>query len=149
MGSEIQGMRPNFIARARTMIEAPAALVWDALTKPELIKQYLFGSDVVTDWKVGSPIYYRGEWQGRAYEDKGTVLEVQVNRRLVSTHWSPLSGMADAPENYHTVTYVLSERDGHTDLTIIQDNNSSEEERQHSEQNWQMVLAGLKKVVEG
>lgn len=149
MGSEFQGMQPNFIARASTTIDAPAARVWDALTKPELIKQYLFGSDVVTDWKVGSPIYYRGEWQGRAYEDKGTVLEVQKNRRLVSTHWSPLSGVPDVPENYHTVAYELSERDGRTDLTIIQDNNASEEERQHSEQNWQTVLAGLKKVVEG
>ena len=149
MGSEFQGMQPNFIARASTTIDAPAARVWDALTKPELIKQYLFGSDVVTDWKVGSPIYYRGEWQGRAYEDKGTVLEVQKNRRLVSTHWSPLSGVPDVPENYHTVAYELSERDGRTDLTIIQDNNASEEERQHSAQNWQTVLAGLKKVVEG
>src|SRR5512135_780046 len=149
MGSEFQGMQPNFIARASTTIEAPAARVWDALTKPELIKQYLFGSDVVSDWKVGSPIYYRGQWQGRAYEDKGTILEVQENERLVSTHWSPLSGVPDVPENYHTVAYELSERDGRTDLTIIQDNNASEEERQHSEQNWQTVLAGLKKVVEG
>ncbi len=149
MDSEIQGRRPNFIARASTTIDAPAARVWDALTKPELIKQYLFGSDVVTDWRVGSPVYYRGEWQGRAYEDKGTVLEVQKNSRLVSTHWSPLSGVPDVPENYHTVAYELSERDGRTDLTIIQDNNASEEEQQHSEQNWQVVLAGLKKVAEG
>ena len=149
MSSEIEGKRSNFVARASTTIEAPAARVWDALTKPELIKQYLFGSDVVSDWKVGSPIYYRGEWQGRAYEDKGIILDMQENRRLVSTHWSPLAGVPDAPENYHTVAYVLSEGDGRTDLTIIQDNNSSEEEKQHSEQNWQTVLAGLKKVVEG
>ncbi len=141
-------MAQNLIAQASITIHAPAAKVWEALTQPELIKRYFFGSEVVTDWKVGSPIYYRGEWQGRSYEDKGTVLEVQPNQRLVSTHWSPLSGMPDTPENYHTVSYLLQEQDGNTQVTIVQDHNASEEEKQHSEQNWQMVLAGLKKLVE-
>ncbi len=141
-------MKQNLTAEATTTIHAPAAKVWEALTRPELIKQYLFGSQVVTDWQVGSPIYYRGEWQGRSYEDKGTVLEVQPGKRLASTHWSPLAGVADIPENYHTVTYLLSEHDGATDVTIKQDNNASEEEKMHSEQNWQMVLAGLKSLVE-
>ena len=142
-------MNRNIVAEASTTIRAPASKVWEALTKPELIKQYLFGSEVVTDWQVGSPIYYRGEWEGRSYEDKGTVLEVQRERRLVSTHWSPLSGVPDTPENYHTVTYLLAEHDGSTDVTIRQDNNASEDEKAHSEQNWQTVLAGLKKLVEG
>ena len=141
-------MTMNLTARASTTIHAPASQVWEALTEPELIKQYLFGSEVVTDWKVGSPIYYRGMWQGRAFEDKGTVLEVEPNQRLVSTHWSPLSGVPDVPENYHTVTYLLDEHDGNTDVTILQDNNASEEEKQHSEQNWRVVLDGLKKLVE-
>ena len=141
-------MNQNLIAQASTTIHAPASKVWEALTKPELIKQYFFGSDVVTDWKVGSPIYYRGEWQGRSYEDKGTVLAVEQNKRLVSTHWSPLSGVPDTPENYHTVTYLLAEHNGSTDVTITQDHNASEDEKSHSEQNWQMVLDGLKKLLE-
>ncbi len=141
-------MDQNLIAIASTTIKAPASRVWDAITRPELIKQYLFGSDVVTDWKVGSPIYYRGQWQGRPFEDKGTVLEVEPRKRLVCTHWSPLSGVADVPENYHTVTYLLEERDGNTTITIMQDHNASEEEKMHSEQNWQMALANLKKLVE-
>ncbi len=141
-------MAANITAKATTTVHAPASKVWEALTNPALIKQYFFGSDIVTDWKVGSPIYYRGEWQGRPYEDKGTVLEVKPNKRLVATHWSPLSGVPDVPENYHTVTYLLHEHDGSTDVTILQDHNASEEEKQHSEQNWQMVLAGLKKLVE-
>ncbi len=141
-------MTTNLTARASTTIHAPASRVWEALTQPELIKQYFFGSDIVTDWKVGSPIYYRGEWQGRSYEDKGTVLEFEPNKRLVATHWSPLSGVPDIPENYHMVTYLLQEHDGNTDVTILQDHNASEEEKQHSEQNWQMVLTGLKRLVE-
>ncbi len=138
----------RLVARASTTIQATASRVWDALTTPELIKQYFFGSEIVTDWKIGSRIYYRGEWQGRSFEDKGAVIEVQPMKRLVVTHWSPLSGVPDSPENYHTVIYELAEHDGSTDVTILQDNNASEEEKQHSEQNWQMVLSGLKKLLE-
>lgn len=141
-------MSTNLIAQASTTIQAPASRVWEALTNPELIKQYFFGTNVVTDWKIGSPIYYRGEWQGKSYEDKGTIMEFEPNRRLVSTHWSPLAGVPDIPENYHTVSYLLEEHDGSTIVTLLQDHNASEEEKQHSEQNWNMMLDGLKKLVE-
>jgi uncharacterized protein YndB with AHSA1/START domain len=141
-------MDQQFTATASTTVHAPASRVWAALTKPELIKQYFFGSDIVTNWKVGSPIYYRGEWQGRSFEDKGVVIAFEPETRLVTTHWSPLSGVADTPENYHTVTYGLSEHGGSTDVTIVQDNNASEQEKQDSERNWNTVLAGLKKLLE-
>ena len=130
------------------MINAPVKKVWEALTKPELIKQYFFGSEVVTDWKVGSPIYYRGEWQGNSYKDKGKNLKFEPQKLLVSTHWSPLSGVPDSPENYHTVTYSLSPENRVTQVTLMQDNNVTEEEKTHSEQNWNMVLSGLKKLLE-
>ncbi len=142
-------MNKTYTATASTTINAPAFKVWEAITKPELIKKYLFGTDVVSDWKVGSPIVYRGEWQGKPFEDKGRILELVPGQRLVSTHWSPMSGVPDLPENYHKVTYQLSENDGKTDVTILQDNNASEEEKAHSEANWQAVLEGLKKLLEG
>ncbi len=141
-------MDQELTATASTTIHATASRVWEALTNPELIKQYFFGSNIVTDWKVGSPIYYRGEWQGRSYEDKGVVKVFEPERRLVATHWSPLSGVPDTPDNYHTVTYLLTGRGGSTDVTITQDHNASEEEKQHSEQNWKTVLAGLKQLLE-
>jgi uncharacterized protein YndB with AHSA1/START domain len=141
-------MKTNYIASASTQINAPASKVWEALTKPELIKHYLFGTDVISDWTPGSPILYRGEWQGKPFEDKGQVVEVEPEKRLVTTHWSPLSGVPDRPENYHMVTYELVEKDGRIEVTIRQDNNSSEEEKQHSEQNWKTVLEGMKKLME-
>lgn len=141
-------MNDNFIAKATTTINAPAFKVWEALTKPELIKQYLFGTDVISEWKVGSPITYRGEWQGKPFEDKGKIIQMEREKSLVSTHWSPLSGVPDSPENYHTVTYNLAEKDGRTEVTITQDNNASEEEKIHSEQNWNQVLDGMKKLLE-
>jgi uncharacterized protein YndB with AHSA1/START domain len=141
-------MNKNYIARASATIDAPSEKVWDAITKPELIKQYLFGTEVTTDWQVGSPITYRGVWQGKPYEDKGKVLQVEPGKLLVSTFWSSLSGDPDMPENYKTVRYELSPVDAGTKLTIIQDNNTTPEEASHSEGNWKMVLEGIKKLLE-
>src|SRR5512142_1366130 len=133
-------MNSKLTAKATTMIAAPVSKVWQALVNPEIIKQYLFNTDVISDWKVGSPILYRGEWQGKPFEDKGKILKIEPEKLLVSTHWSPLSGVADSPENYHTVTYMLSDMGDSTAVTLTQDNNASEEEKEHSEQNWKAVL---------
>ena len=141
-------MKQQFIAKTEVHIRAPAAKVWEALTKPELIKQYLFGTDVTTDWQVGSPITYRGEWNGRAYHDKGKVVDIQPQRQLVTTFWSSLSGLPDVPENYKTVTYTLSSKGALTTLTLTQDNNETEEAANHSKKNWSMVLSKLKELLE-
>ena len=142
-------MNKTFTSKSTIAINAPASKVWDALTKPELIKQYLFGTEVTTDWQAGSPITYKGEWEGKTYEDKGKVLQIEKGKLLVSTFWSSLSGLADIPENYKTVRYESSADDKGTRLTITQDNNSWQEEADHSGQNWKMVLEGIKKLVEG
>ncbi len=95
-----------FTGTARTVIKAKADKVWDALTNPELIKQYLFGTEVVSDWKVGSSIIYKGVWEGKPYEDKGTIKELIPNRLLSTTYWSSISSGEDKPENYLLVKYV-------------------------------------------
>lgn len=142
-------MNDKFTAKATTIIHAPVSKVWQALVNPEIIKQYLFGTDVISDWKVGSPITYKGEWQGKAFEDKGKILRIEPEKLLMSTHWSPMSGVPDTPENYHAVTYTLSEQGEDTEVSIMQDNNATEEEKEHSEQNWKTVLEGMKKLLEG
>jgi uncharacterized protein YndB with AHSA1/START domain len=142
-------MNNKFTSKASTTINAPTSKVWDALTKPHLIKQYLFGTEVTTDWQVGSPITYKGIWDGKAYEDKGKILQIEIEELLVSTFWSSLSGLPDIPENYKTVRYELTTEGNGTRLTIIKDNNDSQEEANHSEQNWTMVLDGMKKLLEG
>src|SRR5512140_3830276 len=100
-------MNDTRIAKASILIGAPTARVWDALTQPEMIRQYLFGTEVTTDWRVGSPITYRGVWQGKPYEDKGKILDVVPGRKITSTFWSALSGDPDQPEFYKTVQYEL------------------------------------------
>jgi uncharacterized protein YndB with AHSA1/START domain len=141
-------MKNTFTAKAATTINASASDVWAALTKPKLIKQYLFDTEVTSDWKVGNPITYKGEWEGKAFEDKGKILKIEPEKLLMSTHWSPRSGVPDSPENYHTVTYTLSGKGESTEVAITQDNNSTEEEKVHSEENWKKVLEGMKKLLE-
>lgn len=142
-------MSNALIAKVSITIHVPTEKVWDALTKPDLIKQYLFGTEVSTDWKVGSPITYTGMWEGKTYEDKGKVLEVEVGKRLVSTYWSSMGGKLDVPENYNTIAYEIASEGENTLLTLTQDNILTEAEREHSEKNWTMTLDGLKKLLEG
>jgi uncharacterized protein YndB with AHSA1/START domain len=139
----------DYIARSSITIAAPAEKVWSALVTPATIKQYMFGTTVTSDWKVGGPITWKGEWQGKAYEDKGVIRQFQPGRALQYTHFSPMAGLPDKPENYHTVTIQLSSEGNGTRVSLTQDNNRTEEEREHSEKNWGVMLEGLKKVVEG
>lgn len=141
-------MNKGFIARASITIKAPVSKVWDALVNPKMIRQYMFGTDVVSDWKKGSPIVWKGEWEGKKYEDKGVILELEAKRMVRYSHFSPLSGQPDLPENYHTVTIELSGDDVQTHVSLSQDNNPTEQARQHSEKNWVIMLAGLKKLLE-
>jgi len=138
----------GIIVRISMQINAAPTKVWEALTQPDLIRQYLFGTNTETDWKPGSPIFSRGVWEGKSYEDKGTVLEVVPEKRLVYTYWSGFSGVPDTPENYKTITFELAQDGTKTLLTLTQDNNADEKSKTHSEKNWQMVLDGLKKLVE-
>ncbi len=141
-------MDKKLIARASTTIDAPNARVWEALVNPASIKQYMFGTDVVSDWRQGSSIVWKGEWQGRPYEDRGVILRLEPGRILQYSHFSPLSGLPDEPNNYHTVTVNLQSEGNQTRVSLAQDNNATDEEREHSEQNWQMMLTGLKQFVE-
>jgi uncharacterized protein YndB with AHSA1/START domain len=136
------------VATAKTEIDASPSRVWRALTDPDQIQKYMFGSRVVTDWRPGSRIVWKGEYEGKKYEDRGEILEVEPERRLRMTHFSPLSGDEDAPENYHTLVYELDEHGGKTRVSLSQDNNSSEEAARHSQANWEKMLSGLKEVAE-
>jgi uncharacterized protein YndB with AHSA1/START domain len=138
----------SFRSTASILINATAASVWKALTTPELMKQWFFGTETETDWSVGGPIVHRGEYQGQAYVDKGTVLAFEPEKLLVHTHWSSVSGVPDEPENYQTVSWVLTERDGQTELTVTDDNIRTEEAREASDQGWAAALSALKGVVE-
>ena len=143
-------MKNQITAKVSTNIKAPLAKVWEALTKPEIIKQYFFGTEANSEWKEGSPITFKGEWNGQKYEDKGTILDIEPNKLFRYKYWSSMSGIEDKPENYVTITYELSEDINNitTKLSITQDNIPDEKMKEHSEQNWKIVLDNLKKLLE-
>lgn len=138
----------DYVAQATTEIRSTPADIWNALTEPERIQKYMFGTRVETDWNVGNPIAWKGEWQGKQYEDKGKVLVFDPERELSYSHYSPLTGAPDVPENYHTVTIELTPGGDETKVTLTQDNNDTEEARDHSQQNWSIMLQALKEHVE-
>jgi uncharacterized protein YndB with AHSA1/START domain len=141
-------MNESFVAKSSITIHADPAKVWDALTNPEVIKQYLYGTETISNWKEGGSITHKGAWQGKFYEDKGVIKKIEPRRLLVTTYWSALSGLPDSPENYSTVTYALNERDGETTLTVTTDNIDNKESADHTETNWKSVLENLKKLLE-
>jgi len=142
-------MPRGFEAIKTLAIEAPPAKVWRALTDPDQVREYMHGTNLATDWVVGDPITWSGEWKGKPYMDKGTVLEVDPERRLAYTHWSPMGGSADQPENYHTVSIDLSPDGTKTKLTLRQDNNPSQSDADAmAENNWGPMLEGLKATAE-
>ncbi len=142
------GNRNTFIARAEVKIYARPDRVWEALVNPEIIRRYMYGTDTASDWKEGSPITWKGEWEGKHYEDRGVILRLEPERVLHYSHFSPLSGLQDRPENYHTVTIELSGEQEYTRVSLSQDNNLTAEARDHSRKNWEMMLTNLKEVVE-
>ena len=134
--------------RISTSINAPKEKVWEILTTPEYIRQFLFGTTVTTSWREGSPITFEGVWEGKTYNDKGVIKEFDALKSLKHTFWSSNSGKDDKPENYVLVSYELHDNGDSTELVIIQDGVGNEKEQKHLEQNWITVARGIKGLAE-
>jgi uncharacterized protein YndB with AHSA1/START domain len=131
-------------------VDAPAERVWQALVEPQLVARYMHDTTLVTDWRVGGPIAWRGTWDGRDYEDTGEVLAFEPPRRLAVTHWSPLTGEPDTPANHHHVTYEIEPLDDdRSRLTLTHGNSPSQEAADAMIENgWRPMLQSLKEVAE-
>ena len=137
-------------------INAPASKVWDALINPEQTKKYMFGCETVSDWKPGSPLLWKGVYEGKEMVFvKGSIVRIEPGKFLSYTTFDPNSTMADAPENYLTVTYDLSVANGQTTLTVTQGDYSTvaKGQRRYTEslnggEGWNPILVEIKKLVE-
>ncbi len=129
-------------------IKADSDTVWDAITNPDKIKVYFFGTEVLTDWKVGSPIIFQGEFDGQKYMDKGNILVVEPGSLLKYNYWSSFSGLEDKIENYSIVTYQLKDEIDQTTLSLNQKGFANDQALEHAQNAWQMVLQGLKDMLE-
>ncbi|WP_437398745.1 SRPBCC domain-containing protein [Flagellimonas lutimaris] len=141
-------MSKELISKSSIDINAPSSEIWEALVNPEIAKEYFFGAEIVTDWKVGSPIKFKGEFNVNNYEEKGVLINVEPNSQLQYSHWSHFDGLPDEPENYRTWTFDITEKNGTTLLTISEDNIPSEKQRSRSDEFWNEALLKIKRLVE-
>jgi len=137
-------------------IQAPAAVVWDMLVNPGQTKKYMFGCETVSDWKVGSPLLWRGVHEGKEVVFvKGNIVKIEPSRLLVYTVFDPFSTMPDIPENYLEITYALIPENGGTTLKVSQGDYTkvTEGERRYNEsynngEGWDPLLVQIKKLIE-
>jgi uncharacterized protein YndB with AHSA1/START domain len=130
-------------------VDASAAKAWQVLTTPEIIKEYLFGTETITNWKPGNEIIFQGEYEGKTYKDKGIIIKNELNRLIEYSYWSGFSGLEDLPENYSTVTYNLEPISDHkTRFTWTQKGFRNEEGQAHSQNGMKGFLEQIKGIME-
>jgi uncharacterized protein YndB with AHSA1/START domain len=130
-------------------IRAPASKTWLALTVPDLVKRWQYGSDLLTSWEPGTPIVFRNEWNGQVFEQKGTVIEFEPGRRVKYSLFFPRPDLQDIPENHFFMTYELMESDGVTSVLFRQeDPRPSEPDASSGGDDGPDVLSQLKELVE-
>jgi len=145
-------MNKDLVVSQSIDVNASLVKVWDALTNPEIIKEYLFGTETVTDWKVGSEIIFQGTYgdnNEHSYRDKGVILENEPEKKLSYSYWSGFTGLEDKPENYATVTYTIDKKsDDVVTFTWEQKGFASEEGYQHSLTGMPAFLEQIKSIIE-
>ena len=137
-------------------IDAPVSKVWDALTNPAQTKKYMFGCETVSDWKIGSPLLWKGTYEGKEMIFvKGNIVGIKAPEFLSYTTIDPNSNIDDKAENYLTVTYDLKVEKGKTILTVTQGDYSvvADGDRRYKEsynggEGWNPILTEIKKLVE-
>ena len=131
-------------------IKADISKVWEALTNPELTRNYFFGCEVISDWKTGSSIIFRQFEEGKEIiYVKGIILEIENGKFLKFTAWGPESGFEDVESNYTLVTYDLSETNRQTKMTITHENFNEDLKRYNdSEKGWSYLMTALKEYLE-
>jgi uncharacterized protein YndB with AHSA1/START domain len=137
-------------------INAPATKVWDVLVNPEQTKKYMFGCETVSDWKKGSSLLWKGQYEGKdMIFVKGIIKEILPEKMLTYTVIDPNASYPDVPANYLDVTYALSSHAGKTDLQVVMGDFSTvaEGEKRYKETDnngvgWTPILEEIKKLAE-
>lgn len=122
--------------------------VWEALTSPEKVKLWQFGSDLITTWEVGSKIEFTTEWEGHIFKQWGQVLEIKRNELIKYSLFAPRPDLEDKQENYFVMNYFLTTENDQTKLEIMQEDNrpNAVQEEPQGEEN--PILQSLKNIVE-
>lgn len=132
------------------LIKAGNQVVWNVLTDPALMKEWLSDSDleIYSERKEGGHLLFKGDLHGVDYEDKGTLLIFDPGRVLRYTHLSKISNLPDLPENYSVITFYLESSSEGTHLRLEQTNFVTESIFKHWEFYWNVTLGLIKQVCE-
>jgi uncharacterized protein YndB with AHSA1/START domain len=142
-------MKKNLYCEKSIAVQATAGAIWDVLTNAEKIPLCMFGSQVNTDWKPGSPITFSRNSNGVLYVDKGKIIEYKNGKVLSFSYWSSQEGYGDIPENYSVITYTIQkEMDKTCELTYRRDKIPLELERTNQEKYLPMLMEGIKNLAE-
>jgi len=141
-------MRRDLIVSQSVDINAEPKQVWNALTNPEIIKEYLFETETITDWKVGSEIVFQGEYEGHKYRDHGIIKELIPLKLISYSYWSCFSGLEDKPENYSLITYTVEKNENSTKFTWTQTGFATEQGYEHSKNGMGAFLQQIKEIIE-
>lgn len=132
-------------------IKALPSIVWNTLTNPELMKQWMgepeMELEIITDWKVGNAIIIKG-FHHIQFENKGTVLQFEPNKFLQYNYLSSLSQLPDEPGNYSIIEFRLEPAEDHTALALTISNFPTETIFKHVDFYWRGTIEILKKLIE-
>lgn len=138
----------SFKVKKHIDIKASKEKVWEALTNPKVIKKYLFGTEAISDWKVGSTLVFKGGYDGVDYADKGIIKQFEVGEVFQYTYLSSFSGLEDKEENYHLITYIIEDTHQGISMDLIHENIQDAKAQKHASENWDFVLKEIKEIVE-
>jgi uncharacterized protein YndB with AHSA1/START domain len=149
-------MDQTLFVKNEIIIKRSIEKVWDYLTKPELTKLYMFGCETVSDWKVGSELLWKAQWEGKEMVFvKGHIVECNAPHKLIYTTFDPNSKLEDIPENYVNVIYELSTNSEGTlfkvsqgDFSKVGDGERRYQEVYNNGEGWNPVLVEIKRLAE-
>ena len=133
---------------SRLKINASLDKVWGHLTKPEKIKLWQFGSDVITTWEIGSSIEFITEWEGQIFKQWGKVLEIKHHELIKYNLFAPRPDLEDMQENYFVMSYILTADNGYTNLEIRQEDNRPNAIQEDPQGEENRILQSLKNLIE-
>ena len=146
-------MNTPMIIKEEVIFKADENTVWDLITNPKKTKQYMFGCEVLSDWKIGSPILWKGKTENgnEIIYVKGNIINFKKNKKVSFTMFDPNIGIADIPENYIELCYEVAKIEYGTLLTITQGDfngtENAEKRFEESKQGWKMVIPLMKKLL--
>jgi uncharacterized protein YndB with AHSA1/START domain len=129
-------------------IKATPEQLWDAITKPEFVKQYFHGALLESTYELGSKVRTYSPDHKDMWGDN-TILEIDPPRRLVHT-WISLYDPDYAAEEESRVSWEIEPTGaGYCKLTLVHDKlEGAPKTAANVSGGWMFILSGLKTVCE-